>query len=123
MQVARAGERAFSGSSAGPAARVVARPCTQRRLAVACRASAGAADSASTTATSRRSALGAVLGVPSLLALQAALGPAPAHADAVDLLRGVLRPDVGTTTAVVALMDAKSTLKEIQAGLWQPSHA
>ncbi|GFR42361.1 hypothetical protein Agub_g3057, partial [Astrephomene gubernaculifera] len=63
---------------------------------------------------SRRSTLLLTL-VGSELLLRQAVMPSPASADVLkDALRGFTRPDVSVQDAVVILMDARSTLREIQ---------
>ncbi|KAG2429388.1 hypothetical protein HXX76_011153 [Chlamydomonas incerta] len=62
------------------------------------------------------SSLAAAGAAAASLALPLALPAPAAAADAVtDFLRGYTRPEVGLQEAVVILMDARSTLKEIQA--------
>ena len=64
---------------------------------------------------SRRSLLQAAAAVAACGMVLGAAGAPAAHASPVqDLARGFLRPDVAPLDAVVVLMDAKSTLKEIQ---------
>ncbi|KXZ51009.1 hypothetical protein GPECTOR_14g250 [Gonium pectorale] len=70
----------------------------------------------------RRSLILSTAGAATAALLGSLLGPSPASADVVkDLLRGYTRPDVGTQDAVVILMDARSTLKEIQGIAATPS--
>lgn len=63
----------------------------------------------------------AAAGAAAATSLLAAPLPAAAADPVTDFLRGYTRPEVGLQEAVVILMDARSTLKEIEVG--SPGHA